>query len=74
MDNQPTNRTPKEVEERFREVLAEGDMAQPDDVEYDPAANELIFFWHEPKVAIVVELDSDGPVDVYPRASAQPPV
>ena len=53
-------------------MLADGEIEQPDDVEYDPAANELVFFWHEPKVAIVVELDGDGPVDVRPRL--HPPV
>lgn len=74
MDGSPRHRTPDEVEARFREVLAEGEVAQPDDVEYDPAANELLFFWNEQKVCIVVELDSDGPVDVYSRAPGRPPV
>ena len=74
MSDTPANRTPQEVEERFRQVLAEGDVEQPDEVEYDSAANELIFLWHGPKVAIVVELDADGPVGVYPRTPMRPPI
>ena len=70
----PQARTPRDVERRFRQVLAEGEIEQPDDVEYDPAANELLFFWNEEKVCIVVELDSDGPVDVFARSGSQPPI
>lgn len=74
MENVPRNRTPDQVEARFRQVLAEGDVEQPDEVEYDPAANELLFFWNEQKVCIVVELDADGPVGVFSRSSSAPPV
>ncbi len=74
MESSPRHRTPDQVEARFRQVLAEGDVSQPDEVEYDPAANELLFFWNEQKVCIVVELDSDGPVAVFPRTAAEPPV
>lgn len=74
MSETPLDPTPSEAEDYFRRVLADGDMAQPDEVEYDPAANELIFFWHEPKVAIVIELDSNGPVEVFSCAGVGPPV
>jgi len=74
MESAPRNRTPNQVEARFRQVLAEGDMEQPDEVEFDPAANELIFFWHEPKLAVVLELDSNAPLDVFSMASVQPPI
>lgn len=59
---------PAEAEERFRRLLRDGDIDQPDEVEHDPAANELIFFWNDPQVAIVLELDSHEPVEVWPRA------
>ena len=74
MSEVPVNPTPDEAEEHFRQVLADGDIEQPDDVEYDPAANELIFFWHEPKLAVVLELDSNAPLDVFSMASVQPPI
>ena len=74
MDAPPEFPTPAEAEAYFRDMLSEGDIAQPDDVEYDPAANELIFFWHEPKLAVVLELDSNEPVEVFSRAGTQPPV
>ena len=74
MDAPPDFPDPAQAEIHFRAMLSEGDIAQPDDVEYDPAANELIFFWHEPKLAVVLELDSNEPVEVFSRAGVQPPV
>ena len=74
MDAPPEHPTPAEAEEYFRQMLAEGDIEQPDDVEYDPAANELIFFWNEQKLAVVVELDSNEPLGVFSRSGGQPPV
>ena len=70
MDEPPANSTPAEAEAYFRRMLSEGDLEQPDEVEYDPAANELIFFWHEPKLAVVLELDADAPLEVFPMAPA----
>jgi len=73
MSEVPAEPTPDQAEEYFRQMLADGEIEQPDDVEYDPAANELVFFWHEPKLAVVLELDSNAPLGFFP-ASAQPPV
>jgi len=44
MSEQPAQPTPEKTEERFRQLLREEDLEQPDEVEFDPAANELIFF------------------------------
>ncbi len=73
MSEPPEHPTPEEAEEYFRVMLSDGEIEQPDEVEYDPAANELVFFWHEPQLAVVLELDSNAPLGVFP-ASAQPPV
>ena len=73
MSEVPAEPAPEEAEEYFRQMLADGEIEHPDDVEYDPAANELVFFWHEPKLAVVLELDSNAPLGFFP-ASAQPPV
>lgn len=51
---QPTARH-HTAESRFRELLRESELADPDRVEYAP--EELTFFWEESKVAVVVELD-----------------
>lgn len=51
--------TPEAAERRFRDLLRESGLDQPDCVEHDPLANELIFMWEDRKVAIVLELD-DG--------------
>jgi hypothetical protein len=55
-----------EVEARFRELVASADMPPPDDVEYEPEC--LVFFWHAPKLAVVV--DFDDAIDV--EAAAPP--
>lgn len=47
------------AERRFRELLESNGMGAPDRVEYD--AEELVFFWEEQKLAVVVEL-GDMPV------------
>lgn len=55
-----------EAECRFRELLAREGFAPPDEIERHP--DELVFLWHEPKVAIVIELSGTGePVDVRAR-------
>jgi hypothetical protein len=45
----------REAEERFRELLESGGIAPPDEVEYEAAS--VVFLWHEPKVAVFVDLD-----------------
>jgi|GEM_PF-6993038 hypothetical protein len=57
--------TPEAAERRFRELLRESGIDQPDSVEHDPFANELIFLWEDPKLAVVLDLDDREP---------QPPV
>ncbi len=48
--------TPRHVaaEVRFRRLLRDAELAEPDGVEY--ATETLTFFWDGPKVAVVVEL------------------
>ncbi len=50
-----------DLEKRFRALLDRGGLDQPDEVEHDALAEELVFMWHTEKVAIVVEPDEDGP-------------
>jgi len=59
--------SPEEAEERFRALLRENEMPEPDAVEHDPAAEELIFLWHEQKLAVVIELSEDGPREAMSR-------
>ena len=39
----------------MRELLAEGGLALPDDVIYEP--NSIVLRWAGPKLAVVVDLD-----------------
>ncbi len=48
----------------MRGALEREGMLQPDEVEHD--GDEVVFLWHEHKVAIVV-----GPDDVYRRPYGQ---
>jgi hypothetical protein len=47
----------REVESRFRKVLTDAALPEPDDVEYDP--DSVVFFWHGPKVVVCVDFDKD---------------
>jgi hypothetical protein len=51
---QPTPRH-RRAEDDFRRLLSDGDFLPPDDVQYDEAS--IIFRWHEPKLAVVLDLD-----------------
>ena len=50
--------TPTMAETRFRELLEAEGLPQPDAIERHP--EELIFLWHDQKLAIAVEL-KDAP-------------
>jgi hypothetical protein len=43
------------AEAQFRQLLRQGELVEPDRVEY--ATDELTFFWEESKLAVVVERD-----------------
>ena len=58
--------TPEDAERRFRELLENADLRQPDEIRYEPAEDELVCFWEEEKVVIVIELSEPLP--------AMPPV
>lgn len=62
-----------ETELRFRRILEEEGMEPPDEVLHETDPDELVFLWHEEKVAVVVELwrdDHDDPGSIGRR----PPV
>jgi hypothetical protein len=50
-----TTPTHQEVETRFRTLLADADLPAPEDVGYEPES--VVFYWHEPKLAVVVDFD-----------------
>jgi hypothetical protein len=52
MDNPPT---PAEAEAHIRRLLEEGGLPPPDEVEHH--ATELVFLYHEQKLAFTFELD-----------------
>jgi cytosine/adenosine deaminase-related metal-dependent hydrolase len=74
MADLPECPSPLEVEIRFRDLIDGAGLAQPDKVEHDPEAEELIFRWHEPKLAVVVELSDHGPVGVRRGVLPEPPI
>ena len=51
MNNPPT---PAEAEAHLRQLLTDNDMPQPDEVLHHPA--EVVFLFHEKKLAVTVEL------------------
>ena len=66
MDPNPRHRA---AERRFRQLLEDNGLEAPDRVEYD--ADELVCFWEEQKLAVVVELEETGQRSMA-RAHAPP--
>ena len=64
---QPTPRH-QAVEARFRRVLGNADLEQPDGVEYTTAS--VYFRWDEAKVVVAVDLDD--PADFEGRSEVAP--
>ncbi|MGH2969776.1 MAG: hypothetical protein ACRDK0_12040 [Solirubrobacteraceae bacterium] len=52
----------REIEAHFRQLVDEAALPEPDDVEYEP--DSVIFYWHQPKVAIFVDLDRRKPTSL----------
>jgi hypothetical protein len=48
----------QEIETHFRALVAEADLPPPDDVSYEPES--IIFYWHAPKLAVVVDFEDVG--------------
>jgi hypothetical protein len=58
MDITPRHR---DAESRFRRLVEDAGLAPPDTVTYE--AESVTFFWNEPMVAVVVDLDdAEAPV------------
>ena len=53
--------TPEETELKFLEILDNADLRRPDEVIYDPVADELVCRWTEEELTVVVEM-SDPPI------------
>jgi hypothetical protein len=49
-------RNPMEMERRFLELLDESGVDRPDRVEHYPSDGEIIFFWEQEKVAVILDL------------------
>jgi hypothetical protein len=47
----------REAEERFHELLIEAELPAPDEVSYEPES--VVFYWHEPKLAVFVDFEDD---------------
>jgi hypothetical protein len=45
----------QEVETHFRNLLADADLPPPDDVGYE--LESVVFYWNQPKLAVVVDFD-----------------
>jgi len=52
--------THAEAEERMRELIASGGLAEPDEVRYEFDPDEVVFVWHRRRLAVIVELEEGG--------------
>ena len=51
----PISERHREVESRFRALVADNDLPEPDDVRYE--AEAVVFMWREPQLAVCVDFD-----------------
>jgi hypothetical protein len=71
----PTSRA-VDAERRLRELLAESGLPAPDEVRHDHDAGEVLFLFHEHKLAVVIDLEEAGAprsADIPPRSAVSPP-
>jgi hypothetical protein len=54
------------AEVRMRELLEEWDLPRPDSIEYGFTCIRL--FWSEPKLVLVIDLDSEDGLESVPEA------
>jgi hypothetical protein len=54
-----------QIEERFRRLLFEAELPEPDEVRKDTETGELTFRWFERKLEIVVGPEEVGPGDAF---------
>jgi hypothetical protein len=67
-----TSPTPPEAEAHLRRLLEDNDMPPPDEVEHHPA--EMVFLYHEQKLALTFELDERWPpttLEPWPTPSSK---
>lgn len=60
----PIEPTHGRVEARLREYFRVANLRQPDRTWHEPGSNQLVLAWHSENVALVVELATNGPVDI----------
>ena len=53
--------TPEDTELKLLEILDRNDLRRPDEVIYDPVADELVCRWTDEQLTVVVEM-SDPPL------------
>jgi hypothetical protein len=58
-----------DAERRLRDLLAESGLPAPDEVRYDALRGEVLFLFHEHKLAVVIDLEEGG----VPRSGDTPP-
>ena len=49
----------EDAERRMREIVEDAGLSAPDEVEHRP--DEVVFLWHDTKLAVIVELGDVEP-------------
>jgi hypothetical protein len=65
----PDTPTPEDAEEQFRELLSDGDLPQPDHVDFLAGRRELVFRWDTNEVVVVLALDDEEDEEPEPLAA-----
>jgi hypothetical protein len=62
--------THQDAEQRMRELIQGAGLPDPDEVRYEFDPNEVVLTWHDPKLAVVIDLEDDGPQPTLASESA----
>jgi hypothetical protein len=54
----PPSTRHQQAEAAFRTLIEDSEIAEPDEVQYTD--DSVVFLWHEPQLAVVVDLDDPG--------------
>jgi hypothetical protein len=60
----------EDAEQRMRELIQGAGLPDPDEVRYEFDPNEVVLTWHDPKLAVVIDLEDDGPQPILAAESA----
>ena len=61
----------RDAERRMREIVRNAELPEPDEVRYEFDPNEVVLMWNEPRLAVVIDLEDEGPGEIEFRSAGE---